>query len=238
MNKNKIFLSFAIFLQLVLNEGNTSSYSGSRTLDTKYSKKIEAVYINSLKNALATLQELGVKLPKNSKILEIGCRFGYKLKYLHETGFKNLYAVDVDNIQIKENNIYNKITFISGDILSKKTYKTIRNSNYNLIISSTLLQFYNNNDALQVLKRLNTILNKDGIVLLIAPSAGIKGEYHKVHIRYSIRREKLEEIASEANYKIISAFDYFNVADNVSFSITILQKKEDNLLTILRKFFW
>ena len=48
------------------------------------------------------------KIPKSSKILEVGCNIGNQLKCLYKMGYKNLYGVDVQKRCIIEiiNGIY------------------------------------------------------------------------------------------------------------------------------------
>jgi len=79
-------------------------------------------YINSLNPVLN-------KLPKDAKILEIGCGNGFVLKSIYDLGYKNVYgiepstdAVNKSNLKIRKNI---KINILKPNLFPKKSYDLI-----------------------------------------------------------------------------------------------------------------
>ncbi len=76
------------------------------------------------------------KIPKSSKILEVGCNIGNQLKCLYKMGYKNLYGVDVQKRCIIE--IKNKKKFIKSFVAS--AYNLPFDDNYfDLVFTSNVL---------------------------------------------------------------------------------------------------
>ena len=58
-----------------------------------------------------------VGLPKDAAILEVGCGTGLQLRFLHDTGFTNLYGVDLNTELLKQCPHYVLTTEASADDL-------------------------------------------------------------------------------------------------------------------------
>ena len=85
-------------------------------------KNLTTSYIDSLKPILS-------KLPKNAKILEIGCGNGFILKTIYDLGYKNVYgvepsedAISKSSPKIKKNIITN---ILKPGLLSKESFDLI-----------------------------------------------------------------------------------------------------------------
>jgi 2-polyprenyl-3-methyl-5-hydroxy-6-metoxy-1,4-benzoquinol methylase len=90
-----------------------------------YDDEIQNITISYLNNS----QNILSKLPKNAKILEIGCGNGFVLKAIYDLGFKNVFgiepsinAVNKSDPKIKKNLIIN---ILKSDIYKKETFDFI-----------------------------------------------------------------------------------------------------------------
>ena len=74
-------------------------------MDKDFEKTYHDVETNHwwFKSRRAYLLDLINKLPRNSKVLDIGCSSGVFLKELKEMGFdeKNLFGIDISEVAIK-----------------------------------------------------------------------------------------------------------------------------------------
>ncbi len=114
----------------------------------------------------------GTKIKKDSSILDVGCANGHWLDILSDIGYKDITGVDLFMPSEKMKN--KKWTFVSGDIFS------VNNKKYDFIALNHSLEHMN--DPFAVLKKINSLLEQNGLCMISIPLAG--GTAHKKYGEY------------------------------------------------------
>jgi SAM-dependent methyltransferase len=99
-------------------------------------------YLSTLKRS-QFLYQFMPKLPKNAKILEIGCNVGRNLNYLYNKGFKNLYGIEINPYALKIGRVhypqlYNNCKLKQGE--AQNLIKQFKDGELDLIYSMAVLQ--------------------------------------------------------------------------------------------------
>ncbi|OGE36808.1 hypothetical protein A3B45_00315 [Candidatus Daviesbacteria bacterium RIFCSPLOWO2_01_FULL_39_12] len=105
-----------------------------------------------------------LNLPKNSKILDIGCGGGFNLNILRKFG--EISGVDIEPKSIE----YCKLRGFKNVRLIKKNSDKLpfRNNQYNLITCLDVLEHIDDDE--KYLKEVNRILLRDGYLIIFVPS--------------------------------------------------------------------
>jgi len=101
---------------------------------------------------------------RNAKILDVGSGLGQCLISLKNSGWQNLYAIDIDN--------FNKNFFKKQNIIFKKfnaeTDKFLfENEFFDVVLSFTVIQFFYNPS--NFMSEIYRVLKKEGIFILTTP---------------------------------------------------------------------
>lgn len=177
---------------------------------------------------------------KNIKILDYGCGGGVTIALLYLAGYKNIYGVDLHDLDPTKKEKQKKISNIL--FLKKKIFKNIINSktefldrSFNIIISNQVVEHvYDLNKYILELKR---ILTEDGTAILIFPHRLKPFETHtKTFIIHYfpkfiqgyfydlLTNEKKEYYFNLLNLKYPNYYyrilkNYFSVIDNISLDL-------------------
>ena len=165
-------------------------------------RQLTNLYLNGivpyrLKRWAPWLKKTGAKI--NSKILDVGCGTGTKLKELYEIGFLNLTGIDPF--------IPQNYTYYDRIHVYKKEVTQV-NDKYDLIMMHHVFEHVP--DPLQVLMQLNKILNPGGCVLIRIPVTGYAWRTYKTdwiqldaprHL-FLHSQKSIELLANEAGFSI------------------------------------
>ena len=137
-------------IEKVLNSG------GHDTPNGQFNKKNWFKYIKYLFK--------GIKLNKNSEILEYGCGAGAVLSYWYEKKYK-LYGIDYSKTLIaKGKKYFPKIKFCAGEISSIDFF----DNKFDLIFAHSVFQYFENYQyAKNLILKMLTKLNKKGYICLL-----------------------------------------------------------------------
>lgn len=139
------------------------------------------------------LIELLKKVPKNSKILDIGCSSGIFLKDLEKSGFdiNNLYGVDISKEAIancRTNGIPNAFVMDGQNITL--------NEQFDIIVASDCLEHLKDDTA--AIKNWKSLLKENGKMFVFVPAFMFLWSYHdRVNMHY--RRYTRNQLASIIN---------------------------------------
>ena len=179
--------------------------------------------MHSLKSFSKVYLEYDI-LNKNSYILDIGCGKGHLLKKLSELGFSNLIGIDPF---IDKDERLGNVKIFKKSILEFKPEK-----NFNLVMFNHSFEHLIE-DPVKVLKKVYSILEKDGLCLIRMPTTssllwekyrenwvGIQAPRHI--IVYSIR--SIEYLAEKTNFNIDMIF-----YDSTEFSFIASEQYKKNI---------
>lgn len=181
-----------------------------------YNKNVDEYIKNTITLQDSTWLEKFIKyLPKNGKILDIGCAYGRDCKYFVEKGFKT-YGIDLSEKMIEHAKVFElKAHLAVMDMLNLK----FENQSFDGIWCSATLLHLNKNDALKAIKKMNRVLKKKG-VLFLNLKEGI-GEKVIKDLRYN-NSEKFYSYFSEKEIKRLLEDESFSIID---FEIIIKKDK-------------
>jgi len=145
-------------------------------------------------------------IPKDSKVLDIGCSSGVFLKELEAFGFetKNLYGIDISDKAIrncKDNGIDNAFVMDAQNITL--------NEKFDIIIASDCLEHLENDK--KAVKNWNDLLKIGGKMFVFVPAFQSLWSYHDVvnmHFRRYTKTELKSRLQAE-NLEIIKS-SYWN----------------------------
>ncbi|MFA5392866.1 MAG: class I SAM-dependent methyltransferase [Candidatus Ratteibacteria bacterium] len=162
---------------------------------------------------LAALMPLLRGLPKDAKILEVGCGNGFLLKTLYNLGYKNVFGIEpsVDAVEKSDKDIRNKIT---TGILRTDTFKS---GTFNLIYFFQLLDHVPDPD--NFLKICYALLSPGGFMLAFnhdveSLSARLLKERSPVidiEHSYFFCKQTIKKISEKNNFLITRIYSPANV---------------------------
>jgi len=169
-------------------------------------KKLGKKYINNIKSLTPPEFYDFIKLlPKNSRILEIGCTGGRDAKKFVQRGFK-VIAIDLVEIFLKEaRKKVPQAEFIKMDMTKLK----FPNNYFDAIWANAILLHLKREDVLKTLRGFYRVLKKSG-KLHIRVKKGTKTTYQKDKLSNGEKRffiyfskSELEKFVNKAGFKII-----------------------------------
>ena len=155
------------------------------------------------------LIDLFKNIPKDSKILDIGCSSGIFLKDLENVGFNpnNLFGIDISEKAIlnsKENGLLNTFVMDAQNITLNETF--------NVIVASDCLEHLENET--KALKNWKNLLKKEGKMYVFVPAFMSLWSYHdevNMHFRRYTKKELKSKIEKENLEIIKSSFWNFSL---------------------------
>lgn len=171
----------------------------------------------------------------DSKVLEFGCAHGRMTKYLKEQLNCSVYIVEKDAVSGKQASNYADISLTgeSGDIENYRWFNLFKSYQVEfdyIIFADVLEHLY---DPWKVLAATISFLKPEGRVLISVPNIAHnsvlidllndKFDYRKVglldntHIRF-FTQKSLQEMVSQAGFKIDKVLDAKNVVENTEFN--------------------
>jgi SAM-dependent methyltransferase len=102
-----------------------------------------------------------------SKILDIGCAYGYFLKIFEDSGIPQIYGVDISNDALKEaNNLCKKAHILKANLSKERS--SFPNDFFDVITAIDLIEHVE--DIQVFLKEVYRILDRRGLVFFITPN--------------------------------------------------------------------
>lgn len=142
---------------------------------------------------------------KTTQIFDIGCGVGFFLYFLEQEGYQNYTGIDISDEQIQQAKKVCKGRLLQYDLFDFLNENT---ELYDFVIMRHVLEHFKKDEIFNVLKRVNSIMSKEGVLLIEVPNAGspIFGSY----FRYSdftheigFTLESLEDILLANEFNII-----------------------------------
>jgi len=152
-----------------------------------------------------TILSMLQKLPKDARIIDIGCSGGVMLKELQAKGFSNITGIDFSPEAIekcKKNNL-------PDCYVMDAHYPDFKEETFDLIIASDCLEHLKDDEI--ALKNWNKILKKGGQAIIFVPAFMSIWSEHDV-INHHFRRYKKQELVEKskaAGFGILKA-SYWN----------------------------
>lgn len=177
-------------------------------MEENFEKKYHDVETNHwwFKSRRKYLIDLLKNIPKDSKILDIGCSSGVLLKDLENLGFDpdNLFGIDISEKAIlnsKKNGLKNTFVMDAQNILLQEKFDAI--------IASDCLEHLENDE--KALSNWNTLLKKNGKMYVFVPAFMSLWSYHdevNMHFRRYTKNDLKSKMKNE-NLEIIKS-SYWN----------------------------
>lgn len=108
------------------------------------------------------------KLPKNAKILDIGCNVGSLLINLHLRGYKNIYGADINRTAIKHSKtIYPKLK--NRLFVSKENILPFKNNSFDTVLIFDVIEHIPNLEE-YLSKQVRRVLKENGRLIFQTPN--------------------------------------------------------------------
>lgn len=165
-----------------------------------------------IKTYLRLVEKFDKVIPKNPKVLEVGCGNGFFLNALMQRGIKDVYGVEPSSnmVSLAQSNLRRRIII---DIFRKNLYPK---SNFDLILCFHTLDHLVNpnefiNESLSMLKKkglaLIVVHDTDGLSVKIF---GEKSPIFDIEHVFLFNKKTLREIFARNGFEIIDVFDVKN----------------------------
>ena len=119
----------------------------------------------AIKNYLPHLEN---KEKSSAKILEIGCNKGYLLKVFLDSGFEQLFGIDLSQDDIAKAKFLNpKAKFECVDAFA---YLDNESNTFDVVILKAVLEHIPKDEVMPLLKKINASLNIGGIIIVDVPN--------------------------------------------------------------------
>lgn len=167
-------------------------------------------------SALKLQKEVEAELPvnKSARILDLGCGFGTFLNYLKQSGYTNLYGVELGSEQIE---------FLKTKGLNVKNadiFEFLTNSEekYDLITLFDVLEHFNKNELVKLIPLLKRNLTSSGKIIIRVPNgeAIFKGSIMYgdfTHETYFTKRS-LIQLFKTFDFKTVDVFPAFYLGES------------------------
>jgi len=166
-------------------------------------------------------------LPKNVRILDVGCAGGSLLKSLGELGFANSYGIDLSENAVKAcharglGNVFRRPGALTG----------FPDSHFDLVIASDVLEHITDERA--ALQEWNRILRPGGCIIVFVPAFGFLWSGHDEAVHHQRRYSKMAlwQAARNAGFEV-SRLSYWNVSlffPTAAFRLLFKGRKGDQL---------
>lgn len=112
---------------------------------------------------------------RESAILELGCGPGYHLQFLKQSGFNNLFGVDISEQQIE---IARK-KGLNVEVQNVFEFFKINTKKYDVVFALDFVEHFHKNELLDLFSSINAILNENGIFIIHTPNGdGLFSQNH------------------------------------------------------------
>jgi len=166
--------------------------------DYSRAKKSDTVFIQQLIEKLV--------LPKNSKVLDLGCGTGYFLRILYDLKITNLYGTDFSKEAIRwarSNNQGCDIKFSQMDTNNLD----FSNSEFNLVLTIGHSPFnsYSKLELIQLISKISSVIKKNGYLVFI----------HSTNFSNKWSEGKVEKMYNHSRNRVIDIFERSNLFQEV-----------------------
>lgn len=184
----------------------------------KYQKQICIMFLNNI--------NITKIIPKNSKIIDIGCATGDITFYVYNklNNCDLIIGIDIDKNRInlakeKYKNI-EKLKFINSD--AENIYNIITEKNFNLIFSSIVLHWIKNKKI--VFENIYNLLGKEGYFISIYPH---KLEYLRKRVHEYVFQNNIynNEMYEFMNNYFLSTDETKYILENIGFKILKIEEE-------------
>ena len=146
---------------------------------------------------------------KDLKILDLGCGYGAFVYFLENEGYLNVEGIDTSVEQVKLANELGLKNVYNGDLLEK--LKSLSDNSYDFIISFDVLEHFNKNEVVKIVKEVYRILKSDGKYIVHVPNgeaifSGVVlwGDFtHEL----AFTRKSIEQIAKVTGFKNFNFYE-------------------------------
>ena len=107
-------------------------------------------------------------VPREARLLDLGCGFGYLLNALQRSGFTHLEGADIDRVALERCRAQGLRV---RDMATDAAFFGHAEPRYDVIIALHVLEHIPKNDIIGVLAKLRRLLNKGGKLILAVPNA-------------------------------------------------------------------
>jgi 2-polyprenyl-3-methyl-5-hydroxy-6-metoxy-1,4-benzoquinol methylase len=105
-------------------------------------------------------------IPKDSKIIDLGCGSGYMLQFLSSMGYKDLYGVDISPEQISKL----KQRGISGEVENLFVFFNKHSAKYDVIFALDIVEHFKKEELLWLFSGMFNLLNENGLIIIHTPN--------------------------------------------------------------------
>lgn len=139
-------------------------------------------------------------IPKNSKVVDVGCGIGYLLNRLKNEKKCKCFGYDFSKIAIEKLKNYCKI---DGDVNNLLNWKYSKNINYyDFVISSHVLEHFEKENVYIIMEVLKKLAKKGGKIIIIVPAVMPQGCVdvcleHKIQYTETTFKELMEKYFKE-----------------------------------------
>lgn len=162
-------------------------------LDSDEKSKIEWFKHYVIINYLPHLRD---RRKDSTKILEIGCNKGYLLNGLADSGFKQLFGIDLSPDDVREAKKLLPNSQIST--IDAFSYLNDKSNKFDIIILKAVLEHIPKGDVIPLMEKINTTLNSEGIVIVDVPNMDWLFATHERYMDFTheagFTRESLAQI--------------------------------------------
>jgi len=174
-------------------------YFEGKTIEGYERSYRERGYIINKKHFELLIRE---KLPKNAKILDIGCAYGYFIEIATKHGFI-CYGIDISNVALKEAKRHGEVIKATAELLPFKS---------NSLDVVTLFDVIEHLESpFKALKEVHRVLKRGGILIITTPNVNSLQRYikrNKFHAfcdkthKYLFIKKTLEYLVSKAGFNV------------------------------------
>lgn len=149
---------FSTFRKFILHEGTFYNKSGFKAYRKQY-----LPHLNSY--------------PKNAAIIDIGCGTGILLEFLRDSGFNNLFGIDLTVDQVN----YAKEKGLNAEAISVFDFLKNTTKKFDIIFAMDLVEHFYKHELLDLFNGFYSLLNENGTLIIQTPNGD--GLFHQ-HIIY------------------------------------------------------
>ena len=200
-------------------------------MDKDFKEKLYASYLTTGQSAndLNTKEKFNSRKPyqqhiisnhfpknKDVSIIDLGCGHGSFIYFIKQAGFKNVTGIDIsqEEVDLAHQNGIKEIK--QGDI---ETYLTSTKDRYDVILLMDVLEHLESQCAMDLLEKINNILNPKGKLILHVPNAeglfGMRIRYGDFTHENAFTIKSLKQILNATGYCNINGYEEKPIIHNL-----------------------
>lgn len=189
-------------------------------IELKSDHALKSEFVVFQKRYLHLLNHLSL----DTSILDVGCGNGYVMQFLKDSGYLNVFGIDISNEQVE----YSKSKGLEVEVNNIFEFVKKSKKKFDVIFAMDIIEHFYKNELIELFEGLNSLLTENGILIIHTPNGdGIFPQ----HIIYGdlthltiFNPRSLEQILRLTNFEDISCFE--------------TGPTTKNLKGIIRLFFW